>query len=67
MNTPAILGLVRHALTLLGGYLAGQGKLDPSDSETIVGGLVALVGFVLSWRNKKESPVVVTKQDTETK
>jgi hypothetical protein len=67
MNTPAILGLLRHALTLLGGYLAGQGALNPADSETIVGGLVALVGFVLSWRNKKESPVVVTKQDTETK
>lgn len=53
-------GVVRHLLTLAGGYLVSKGIADQSavdaaisaNMDLIGGGIVALVGFVLSYLKK---------------
>lgn len=49
MNKTQILGLVRHILTGVGGYLVGRGIIDQSTMLEVVGGVVALVGVVWSF------------------
>lgn len=49
-----LTGLVRHALTIAGGYLAARGiSVDDSTATALAGGLVALVGVVWSMLHKK--------------
>jgi hypothetical protein len=52
MNFEIALGLLRHILTLVGGYYVAQGKLDPTDSSTIVGAVTSLVGAGWSIKHK---------------
>lgn len=52
MNFEIILGLVRHVLTLVGGYYVAQGKLDPANASTIVGAVTTLVGAGWSVKHK---------------
>ena len=54
------LGMIRHALTTIGGILIATGVATEGDVSSIVSGVVALVGvastiigFVASWRSKK--------------
>ena len=51
-KTDQALGLVRHALTFGGGYFLAKGLLDEATLNTIVTGLVTLVGAVWSWKSK---------------
>lgn len=44
MSTPIVLGLIRHILTVAGGYLVAQGTLTSGDLTELIGGIVALVG-----------------------
>lgn len=53
MSLEAILGIVRHILTAAGGILVTNGYLSASDSQTIVGGLVAIIGVVWSVLSKR--------------
>jgi hypothetical protein len=53
MNSAVIFGLVRHVLTLAGGYLVAKGHLDPETSETIIGALITLLGAGWSITSKK--------------
>jgi flagellar motor component MotA len=53
MNTAMILGLVRHGLTLLGGYLAAKGHLDPANVDVVVGAVLTIVGAGWSVQSKK--------------
>ena len=52
MNIEVILGLVRHLLTLVGGYYVASGKLDPANASTIVGAVTSLVGAGWSIKHK---------------
>lgn len=53
LNTGMILGLVRHGLTLAGGYLVSKGHLDIEAAETISGALLAIIGSLWSIKSKK--------------
>lgn len=44
---PAILGFVRHAITLFGGIALANTKLSPDDIETLASGAVILIN--LAW------------------
>ena len=52
MNLEIVLGLVRHLLTLVGGYYVASGKLDPANANTIVGAVTSLVGAGWSIKHK---------------
>lgn len=47
MKLDMILGLVRHILTLVGGYYVSRGTIDQSTADTAIGALTALAG--VSW------------------
>jgi hypothetical protein len=53
MNKDLLLGIVRHTLTTLGGALAAKGVIDSGTMEAIVGGIVAALGFFLSYKKNK--------------
>lgn len=48
------MGVVRHTLTFLGGFLVMYGQADPDQWLTIVGAATSLVGLVWSLFNKKD-------------
>jgi hypothetical protein len=50
-----ILGVLRHGLTALGGFLIGKGILDESTAEIIIASFITLAGTVWSVidKNKK--------------
>ena len=45
--------MVRHGMTVLGGYLMAEGVADQIAVDAIAGGGVALVGVALSFYEKK--------------
>jgi hypothetical protein len=55
MNKDQILGVVRHTLTFLGGFLVVKGYLDESLLNELIGGTIALAGTIWSIidKNKK--------------
>ena len=48
-----VLGLVRHALTFIGGIVIAKGLLDESLAEEVIGGLMTLIGSIWSIASKK--------------
>ena len=48
-----ILGIVRHSLTSIGGWLVASGRLSASDSEQIIGGVLAVLGVAWSIYSKR--------------
>ena len=50
-----MLGLIRHALTTAGGYMVANGMIGASDMETLVGGLMAVLGVAWSVYDKRRS------------
>jgi hypothetical protein len=55
MNNEILLGLVRHILTAIGGVLVAKGSVDQSTVETVIGGIVAIVGAAWSVFSKKKT------------
>lgn len=53
LNQAMILGLVRHGLTLAGGYLAAKGHLDPASVDVVVGAILTIVGAGWSIKSKQ--------------
>lgn len=53
MNKEQILGIVRHALTFVGGLLVLKGWIDEGLVTEIVGGFISLLGTVWSVVTKK--------------
>lgn len=53
MNPAIILGIVRHLLTIGAGALASKGVIAQSETETVVGAGLALIGIVWSAIDKK--------------
>jgi len=54
MNKEMILGLVRHALTFLGGFFVLKGWVSEAISQEVIGGVMSLVGTLWSVFSKKE-------------
>jgi hypothetical protein len=48
-----ILGIVRHALTFIGGIVVMKGLVDETMVTEIIGGVMTLVGVVWSVIDKK--------------
>lgn len=49
-----VLGIVRHVLTYGGGFLTAQGVASQGELETIIAGVIAIVGAVWSWLSKEK-------------
>jgi hypothetical protein len=45
--------MIRHGLTVVGGYLLAEGVADQAAVDAITGGAVALVGVGMSFWDKK--------------
>jgi len=50
-----ILGIVRHALTVIGGALIAKGYVEEDIVGEAIGGVVSLVGVIWSITSKKNS------------
>ena len=51
---PMILGILRHALTTLGGGLAMNGTLSGDDLNTAIGCITTLIGIAWSVYDKRQ-------------
>lgn len=54
MNWEKISGLVRHLLTLGGGYVVGAGVLPQAEADLAIGALMTIAGVVWSLLAKTE-------------
>jgi hypothetical protein len=52
MNAEIIFGLVRHVLTLVGGYYVSKGQIDQSSVDTVIGALTGIAGVAWSVKHK---------------
>lgn len=50
---PMLYGLLRHVLTMAGGYLVAKGYVAEGDVETVVGATLALGGVAWSAFDKR--------------
>lgn len=50
---PILAGLVRHALTSLGGMLVASGYMQSSDTAAFIGGGMVIAGMLWSWWQKE--------------
>jgi hypothetical protein len=53
MNKEQVLGILRHTLTFVGGFLITKGLVDDAQLTEISGALVTLVGAIWSVVSKK--------------
>jgi hypothetical protein len=53
MNKDQILGLIRHVLTFVGGFLITKGIIDEATSLEAIGAITTLIGSVWSVLSKK--------------
>ena len=54
MEKEQIFGLIRHALTIIGGALVAKGYLADDGLEEVYGSLMALFGVIWSYAAKKK-------------
>jgi len=52
MGMDFMLSIVRHVLTAVGSVLMARGWADSATVEAIIGGVLAVVGLGLSWKDK---------------
>lgn len=50
---PMLFGLLRHVLTLAGGFFVAQGYVSEGDVETLVGATLAIGGVAWSAYDKR--------------
>lgn len=55
MTRDQFLGIVRHVLTFVGGYLVAKGVLDESLFLEVTSALVSIAGLVWSFISKKKA------------
>ena len=53
MSRDIWLGLARHLLTALGGFLVARGSIDAATAEAVVGASITLGGAAWSIADKK--------------
>lgn len=49
MSREQLLGLIRHALTVAGGYVIAQGVADEATVAAVVGAVMTLIGVAWSF------------------
>jgi len=57
MKQEQIFGLIRHALTIVGGALIAKGYIDSDGIEEVYGSVMALVGVVWSYIDKNKKSI----------
>ena len=62
MTQEQVMGILRHVLTITGGFLVAQGLVTDGAMTEIVGGLMAVIGTGWSWYSKTDAPVAVEDQ-----
>jgi hypothetical protein len=55
MKKEVILGIVRHALTFVGGVLVAKGLVDSAMAQELSGAVLTLIGGVWSIFAKKDA------------
>ena len=60
LNSDEFQGVIRHALTTAGGATFVTGHFDPTQWQTTVGALMALIGVLLSVAEKKARIIPVS-------
>jgi hypothetical protein len=53
MNQDQVMGLVRHALTAIGGIVIAKGLASDGNVQEIIGALMTLAGVIWSIKSKK--------------
>lgn len=48
------LGMVRHVLTLAGGWWIAKGAIDENTMTQLIGAAMTIIGFVWSYTDKKK-------------
>jgi len=66
MNADQWFGMIRHALTIMGGFLVAKGMLEEGVMQEIVGGIMAAIGTGWSWYAKTEDAALPPPPPTET-
>ncbi len=54
MQKEQLLGLVRHALTVIGGAAVAKGYIEDSIAQEIIGVVLTVIGIVWSVTSKKK-------------
>ena len=54
LNKEQVMGIVRHALTFIGGIVVMKGLVDETVITEVIGGVMTLVGAVWSILDKKK-------------
>lgn len=52
MGSDFLMSIVRHILTSIGAVLMAKGYVDDATMQAIIGGVVAVVGLGMSYRDK---------------
>ncbi len=52
MKKEQIFGVIRHALTFIGGVLVAKGIIDEGTATELTGGVISFVGLVWSFYEK---------------
>jgi hypothetical protein len=55
MNKEQVLGIIRHALTFIGGILLTKGLIDESALSEVIGGVITLTGTIWSVIQKNKA------------
>ena len=63
--TEQTMGLIRHILTFVGGWLVTLGYFDESTISGLVGALTTVVGTVWSWWSKQNAASLYDNNDLE--
>ena len=50
-----VMGLIRHALTTVGGMFVANGMITNTDQDAIIGGLMAAIGVAWSLYDKRRA------------
>lgn len=66
MNKEQILGIVRHVLTFVGGFLITKGIVDETFVTEVVGALATIIGSVWSFFSKVPTVVAPVATPAET-
>jgi hypothetical protein len=54
LNKEQVMGIVRHALTFIGGIVVMKGLVDETVITEVIGGVMTLVGAIWSILDKKK-------------
>lgn len=54
LNKDQMLGMVRHVMTLGGGWWIAKGVVDENTMSQLIGAVMTIIGFVWSISEKKK-------------